>query len=83
MTTITALQMARETVYAFIGADDPEAEGITTRRIMRALNRLDDHGDEDDKALVIRAFRSAPGLTNYDGEGNWCGPIANENGWTA
>jgi len=83
MTTITALKTARETVRAFIDADDPEAEGITTRRIMRALTRLDSDGSEDDQALVIRAFRNAPGLTNYDADGNWIGPVANENGWTA
>jgi len=23
-----------------------------------------------------------PGIPNYDSEGNWVGPVSNENGWT-
>lgn len=26
--------------------------------------------------------REFPGLSNYDRNGNWIGPVANENGWT-
>lgn len=37
--------------------------------------------------IVKKALRwfleDHPGIVNYDSRGNWIGPVANENGWTA
>lgn len=33
--------------------------------------------------LADKLFHDFPFLGNYDANGNWCGAVANENGWTA
>ena len=32
--------------------------------------------------LADKLYSDFPALSNYDENGNWVGPIANENGWT-
>lgn len=55
-------------------ATDSRADFRKACRIAGSIN--DDHL----YALIEKRF---PYLTNYDAEGNWVGPIAHENGWTA
>jgi hypothetical protein len=44
---------------------------------------LEDHENSDEDEYLLEQFLSIyPGIPNYDSEGNWIGPVSNENGWT-
>ena len=51
--------------------------------IVAYLNAIElEHGDAGaDVAEAV--YARFPYLLNYDAKGNWCGPMAHENGWTA
>ena len=80
MTTTTGLQIARETVRAFIDSDHWGEDADSVRRIWRAIITMEEDGDEDDKKLAAECFAVAPGLMHWDASGNWIGPMAYENG---
>lgn len=51
-------------------------------RVANAASQLMESGDQDQYEVGARVLKVAPGLWDYDRLGNYCGFIANENGWT-
>lgn len=48
---------------------------------VQAYNALDAANEDDQAEALLQA--SGGNILNYDSRGNWTGPVANENGWTA
>lgn len=55
-----------------------ELEG-TTADLITSLHVLEDANMVD---LVEEIYEEYPILANWDNNGNWVGPMSNENGWT-
>lgn len=56
---------------------------INDKMLVRAFDTLSEAGDTQDQRLADRIEREFPLLIeNIDADGNWIGPVPNENGWT-
>lgn len=82
MTSYVDFQRAHE-IASNICNDDFSLVERNPGMCIRALHVLEDDKAADFSELVHAVYDKVPGLLNYDEEGNWIGPVANENGWTA
>lgn len=70
--------------HAFIRANGSGVLDSDYGRIVQAYNLLADSDDPDESetaAMLFSAYRYV--IENHDEKGNYCGAVANENGWTA
>jgi hypothetical protein len=81
------LDEARKRIREYYNSQEADTSHLSAGEIaapyVHACEVLEDEGDEFDRACVRHLVAEAPSIFDWDAKGNWVGPVANENGWTA
>jgi hypothetical protein len=55
---------------------------MTKQELRDLLDAFEDASQREDEDFVEELLAAHPCLLNYDYNGNYIGPVSNENGWT-